>query len=268
MTHTRRRRSIALLMLPLVLLLAGCVRFDGAFTISGNDQVEATILMAVQQQYANLVKEGCTQKSNATIPNGTVTTYKQDGYVGCTIHGSGMPMSAAKSKSTWSVTHLNGQYAFVLRNTNAKSGSGTMSGAMFTSFRVAVTFPGEVTSHSGSSTVEGTTVTWTDADDAFTGDGLKATSMEASPLQLWLPLGIGGAGLVLVGVIALVVWKRARTPEEVPHSSPANMLITPSSTWEKVAADELGSSHASRSQDAIEAQQRPPWSGNKNDPPK
>jgi len=217
---------MAMLMLPLLLILAGCVKFDAAFKISADDRVDINLLLAVQQQYSSLVREACTPSSTNNLPAGTITSYSQDGFVGCTLKASGVPLNQAfKDNSTYVITHENGQYTFWMKNTNTGTSSDASSGtdstamtsAMFTTFKIAVTFPGEVTSHSGSSTVEGTTVTWTNPDDALTGDGLKATSKEANPLLLALPWVIGLVGLLLVGGVGLAVWSRVRSRPSVKH---------------------------------------------------
>jgi hypothetical protein len=217
MIHDLRRRSMAMLMLPLLLILSSCVKFDAAFKISANDRVDISMLLAVQQQYASLVRESCTPNGTSTLPAGAVTPYSQDGFIGCTIKASGIPLSQVfKADSTLIITHENGQYSFWMKNTNTNTGSDTsLTSAMFTTFKVAVTFPGEVTSHSGSSTVEGTTVTWTNPSDALTGDGLKATSKEANPLLLALPWAIGLVGLLLVVGIGIAVWSRVRSRRSV-----------------------------------------------------
>ncbi len=55
-------------------------------------------------------------------------------------------------------------------------GEEVIDGAYYTEFEFSITFPGEVLTHNGSSTVAGTTVTWTDADDFYSVEGLKATA--------------------------------------------------------------------------------------------
>jgi hypothetical protein len=222
MINALRRCSVALLMLPLVLMLAGCVKYETAIKISANDRVDISMLLAVQQQYASLVRESCTPSGTSAVPTGSISPYSQDGYVGCTIKGSGIPLSNASNQSgVFSITHQNAQYTFQMKNTTSDTTSDTsLTSAMFTTFKVAVTFPGEVISHSGSSTVEGTTVTWTNPDDALKGRGLKATSKEADLLLLAVPLALGLAGLLLVAAVAIAVWGhiRSRRPlDDVPE---------------------------------------------------
>lgn len=77
-------------------------------------------------------------------------------------------------------------------------------------FKVSVTFPGKVLSHSGSSTVDGNTVTWTDVKDSKSG--MKAVSER--------PTGAASGGVPMfpvkrrgAGVMALaLVWGPGRAP--------------------------------------------------------
>jgi hypothetical protein len=221
-----------MLMLSVLLVLGGCVKYNAAFNISADDKVDVSLLLAIQQQYASLVREACTPSGNKNLPAGTITPYTADGYVGCTLKSSGLELSKDfKDNSPYLITHEGGEYTFwwntktgASTGTSTGTDSSTITSAMFTSFKVAVTFPGEVTSHSGSSTVEGTTVIWTNPDDAFTGDGLKATSKGASPLLPELPWGVGLAGLLIVVVVGLAVWSRSRRRRSLLDQAWAAML--------------------------------------------
>lgn len=75
------------------------------------------------------------------------------------------------------------------------------------SAQISVTFPGEVIDHSGASTVEGRTVTWTEMDDIQ--EGLHARS--EMPNRLIVPIVVGS--LCLVATIGVLVWSfRGRRP--------------------------------------------------------
>lgn len=218
MTTSLRRRTAALLMVPLLFLLGGCIKFDTAIRISANDKVDVTMLVAIQQQYASMIAEACSSTSGTGMdlpPGSTITQYQQDGFTGCTIQATQIPLKDGfKDDSGLTITHENSQYTFWMKNTSTDEDSSGMSSMMFTSFKVAVTFPGEVTSHNGSSTVEGTTVTWTNAADLFAGEGLKATSKEANPFVGALPWLLGLAGLLgVAAVVFLVVNRRKRQPQ-------------------------------------------------------
>lgn len=245
-------------MLPLVLLLSGCLKMDTNFKISADDRVTGSMLLAIQQQYAGLIRDTCDPKTagQGTLPEGTITPYTDGGYVGCTITFSG-PTSAFNDSKDLIIRHQDGQYLFFMVNRPSDTASG-MSGTpetsrlMFDSFRVSVTFPGQVTSHSGSSTVQGTTVTWTDPMDMVSGDGLKATSQEASALQAALPWAMEiGAGLLLVGLVAVVVviGVRRRRAAAMRSATPVNF------------GPPLPAPFQPPFFNPADASQTPPWSG-------
>lgn len=222
MNPVLRRCSVALLTLPLMVLLAGCVKFDSAMSVSSDDKVDATMLIAIQKQFASMVREVCTPKGQTAMPNATITPYEDDDYTGCTVSAHSIPIDQlAKTGSSWKFAHENGQYTFTMANSNQSNDSAGMSGKMFTSFKAAVTFPGDVISHSGSSTVQGTTVTWTDPDDMFTDKGLTATAKEASPVQAAMPALLGLAGLLVVGGLGAVIWMAVRRRRAAAAAQPS-----------------------------------------------
>lgn len=206
------RKLLALLTLPLVVLLAGCMKFESTVTISSNDTVDFTLLLAIQKEYASLLQEACSEDSDATLPAGAVEQYSDEEYVGCTMTANGAPIDKLDAgDGSWVVTHQDGQYRFAMASSDSQSAdTPELTSAMFDSFRVSVTFPGEVTSHSGASIVEGTTVTWTDPSDLFGGEGLSATSNEASLLKVALPWVLGVMGLLAVVGVVVVLARRAQ----------------------------------------------------------
>ena len=226
------RRWAALLLLPLVLLLSGCLKLETNFKISADDRVTGSMLVAIQQKYASLIRDTCdpTSGSNGVLPPGAISPYNDGNYVGCTIKFSG-PASVFSHSSELTIRHENGQYLFAMRNSSSTgaNGAGTseVTALMFDSFKVAVTFPGEVLSHNGSSTVTGTTVTWTDPADMLSRDGLRATSKEASPLAAALPWALPTAGALLVLGLAVVGWVLVRRRREAAVSTPQVMFGSP-----------------------------------------
>ncbi|NLT29651.1 MAG: hypothetical protein GXX86_04230 [Propionibacterium sp.] len=179
---SRSRVVLAVLTIPLVLVLSGCMRYVVDIGITGGDSTEIEYSMDAGMRNKDAEAEGeeipddpC-EGAGRTFPDVTLEPYSDDGpdgYTGCRISGtmtaedltdSGMTIS--KSNGVWTFHHEG-------------DSSGSMSGGespdeMISDFRVSVTFPGEVLSHNGSSTVEGTTVTWTDPADLMTSQGLRA----------------------------------------------------------------------------------------------
>ena len=208
----------ALVLLPLLLVVTGCVKLDADIDISARDTVNMTMLLAIQDEYADSLDGSCEAE-----PGVTVTPYNEEGFIGCVLEARNAPIDAmAGASDTLTIVHEDGEYTFAMAGSELSGESGadsTMAAAMFTDFRVAVTFPGEVISHSGSSTVDGTTVTWTNATDLMSAEGLRATAKEANVLLTLLPW-LGAGLLVAAGVVVgLLLWKR--TSAGRPPGSPA-----------------------------------------------
>lgn len=72
-------------------------------------------------------------------------------------------------------------------------------------FKVSVTFPGKVISHSGSSSVDGNTVTWTDIKDSTSGlkaVGERPTGAATAGPSFWKGFGRHGIRGGIIGLIA------------------------------------------------------------------
>ena len=211
MKATSTRGLVLALVLPLLVLLSGCVKFDATSTIGSDDKISASVTLAVQDDYSFGVDQLCETTLGSMLPGGQSSSYSQGGYTGCTVSVQGVAISTFATTPFLTIKHENGQYSFELSSSVASAvGGSSGAGLVFDSFSFAVTFPGEVLTHSGSSTVSGTTVTWTDADDLLSGDGLQATSKESGGWSLggMLPiLGIAAAVLVL-GTGAFVLMRR------------------------------------------------------------
>lgn len=152
--------------------------------------------------------------------SGSVAPYYVAGYVGCTVSGT-VPLSLLSPGSVqgFMISSTGGEYKFAMQIPGKASTLG-LTPEMLDEFSVAVTFPAEVTSHNGSSTVEGTTVTWTDPEDLLGGEeGLQATSKAASIAAIpndMRPLAWFVGALALLGIVALV--RHRSTPRLPPPS--------------------------------------------------
>ncbi|MBD4448002.1 hypothetical protein GUG94_23900, partial [Xanthomonas citri pv. citri] len=65
-----------------------------------------------------------------------------------------------------------------------------------------------VLSHSGSSKVDGNTVTWTDPSDLFSSSGLTATSKRSNGIPIWVWIIVAVAVLAIVGVVVVILNKK------------------------------------------------------------
>lgn len=196
------RGLLAALCLPLLLVLAGCVRLSADLTINSDETLAIKMDMGINKEKLAASGSGqtFTEKDckSDNMPLGSKSTfYDENGYVGCRIEGR-VGISELKQTDGLAVTHANGLYTFHWGS--GSSSAGQAGAAMFEQFKVSVSFPGQVTEHNGSSTVSGNTVTWNSATDLFSTEGLKASGKDSGGLPI-IPIVIGLVGLLLVGAL-------------------------------------------------------------------
>jgi len=166
----------------LLFTLGGCVAVDGRFDLGTDDRISIDLLLQLDEASAKRgyggdvceILEGAWPWAADTDLEPT----SRDGAVGCRLTST-LEVSALDPRldrsyrmgvTGLSVAHLDGEYRF-----RWDPGYGNGDAAAATDyFQIQVTFPGEVRSHSGSSTVDGTTVTWRSVSDLMTDGGLAA----------------------------------------------------------------------------------------------
>lgn len=221
------RRKLPLVVLPLLLLLTGCVRMELDFTIQPDDT--ADLAMEVVDKTGMMTRDDldCTALSaevgRAGLPAGveySLENLDEDGNLGCALDVTGAPLSQLAAEGL-SITRSGELYTFALDGDGmgAAEGVADLPGLELT---LAVTFPGEVVD-AGGGDVAGTTVTWT--DPAVLSSGVTATGRAAaqgaatatvaalptgSLAWLWWALAGVGALAVIGGIVFLT--RRARTP--------------------------------------------------------
>ncbi|MPV36805.1 LppM family (lipo)protein [Georgenia subflava] len=170
------RRLRAVVLLPLLLLLAGCFRMEMAFTINADDT--ADIHLEMLDKSGSLTREDLDCQSLAaemdttglpTSVDYTVENLEEDGNLGCSFDVIGAPLSEMTSQGL-TITEADGVYTFAL------DGDGSVEASLEQipdlEVILAVTFPGAVID-AGGGEVEGSTVTW--SDPAILADGVTAT---------------------------------------------------------------------------------------------
>lgn len=188
-SHSVMKRILAVLVaLPLVVALSSCMRMKMEFKVQENMFGEITFDVGLDKelmsQSGKTTDDFCKefkQGASATSPGAaTVKEYDDGKYVGCKLSGSGLMTAGSDSpfKKVGDEIHfkLNSD-SLDMDSDELKSmgGAGNIKNYL-TDFSVSVTFPGEVLTHSGSSTVSGTTVTWTDPAELYSAQGLSATA--------------------------------------------------------------------------------------------
>ncbi|MGO1385482.1 MAG: LppM family (lipo)protein [Arachnia sp.] len=208
------RRLIALLAVPLVLLISGCIRMTASYEIVSEDSVQVAMDIGVSSdalaQMGQEMPDFCAEVDSMGVPGFMQEEYTDEGaegYSGCRISGRA-PISQLNSSGT-SFALEEDIWTFSMEG----DGSGQMDGMsaeMFSDFQIRVTFPGKVLSNSGTSVVEGTTVVWDSPADLFTPEGLTATAENdgiGSLPWLWIAIATVVVFSVIVG-LALIVQRR------------------------------------------------------------
>lgn len=245
------RYFLALLLAPLV-LLSGCGKFNAGFVIKDENHIEVTFTFGVlksdvdqdgsdqSKKLASRFRD-CSELTRSSVSLTSKVKVKpfDDGrYVDCTVAGtvavaditskSIRPSSGATS-STGSWRRHGGEgpidIAFDDETIRFHFDGSDLSDSVpgmglsdvsdmsdISGFKVSVTFPGTVLSHSGSSTVDGNTATWTDVNDLLSPDGLTASGKSQGGLPNWV-WGIGALLVLAIGgaVTAVAVNKKWQT---------------------------------------------------------
>ncbi len=192
--------------------LSGCFRLTQTYTLHEDDTVSGTIVIAVEQQYAD--QGGLDQLMGDSNPADTfssavVTDYNQDGYVGTQITFDNEQLSKLASDSEDFTIKRDGD-TFVVDGTLIPQDQ-YFEGA---DVSLSVTFPGAVAEHNG--TLVGNTVTWSAKDGQFevhaVGSAIGGGGGSIPPL-VWIVLA-----LVVVGGAAAFLIVRSRKPGDVPET--------------------------------------------------
>ncbi|MGJ3509035.1 LppM family (lipo)protein [Enemella sp. A6] len=218
----RSRALFALLTLPLVLLLSGCIRYVAEFEIVSPDEVNVVFDFGLKEEAMRdadtNAADVCQETPFSDIPGAKIEQYAADadGYAGCRVEATAAVNEIGDDELQIELT--DGVWHFRMTNQNEDAtGSPEEAAQLISDFRVQVTFPGKVLTHNGTANVDGRTVTWTDPVDLMKPDGLQATAENpAIDVDAVLPWIIGGVGVLVVAgvVLAVVLARRKQTPPQ------------------------------------------------------
>lgn len=225
---TTLRRGITFLLLPVLVVLTGCVRYEATYDIKSLDEIQVTTDFGMKKAYADSEDKVCedggsgTQSGAPTLKNEKRESYDDGTYIGCKTTGTISASELTSSSGGVEVTLTDGVYTFKVSGTQAGSAS---SASSIDHFKFSVTFPGKVLTHNGSSTVNGNTVTWTDPKDAFTTEGLVATGEEGGVLPsggslLWLIIGAAVVGAIVLGVVLFLRHRKKSAAQQQGYGQP------------------------------------------------
>ena len=229
-----RRGLGAGLLLGLLLVLSGCLKYDLMLVVDENDTINGTLIIAVAREFA-VGEDIFGQTGDLTPSEGSVTkeAYEDADYIGSRYIISGVPISEIDSLSTdsstrFSLTHEGQEYVLDATIDFNLSGSETVpTEASFTAM-VSFTFPGAVTESNG--TVDGNTVVWSqlrpDAENTLTARASAVSNGQASAASAsaagipWIWVTVTAGALVVVVIIVLLLSRRRRAAQRAQGGSP------------------------------------------------
>lgn len=231
----------------LVLVLAGCVRFQADLTLNPANTVDGSIVVAV------LVSEDTDEAREQSLTAAdqieadllgslrdasgvTTSAYEEDDYVGSRIVFDDVALDAFSGQSEDSLRIVRDGDEYVFTGALDFSGESIPSDEPVDgeddNLTVSVTFPGEVSEHNGELT--GTTVSWSTAVDQRLEMSARGSATPAGP-PILLIVGIAlVVVLVIAAVVAVLLFVRSRakkkaavtaTPNADPGTVPAPAAV-------------------------------------------
>ena len=257
---SRRRRFVALLLLPFMMVLAGCGKFHADFDIQDADTINVSMdlgidssLMAgsfssAEEMCADLESDSATDE---LVP--TVEPYESDGMYGCNITGV---ITSDRFGSGLDLVEEGGEYHFTLDT--AEAGMGDLADPSLQDygfeFSMAFTFPGKIIESSGGQ-IDGSTVTFTDVTEISNGVDIRAEA-NGFPWVIVI-IAVLVVGFLLLLVLAAVVFfvvRSRRSKAAAPAGMPGGYGAAASQAPQAPQAPQQGGQQWDG-----QGQQQPPW---------
>jgi len=219
---TKKRSALIALAALVVLALSGCVRFQADLSVTPDDTVNGSIVVAVVVGEESDSREAAEQQAadieTALIggvngaPGVERTVYDQDGYLGSRFTFSDTPITAlAGGGSEGSLTFVREGDEFVFSGRLDFTPDDTETEVTpdddTSNITVSISFPGEVTESNGE--VSGNTVRWESTYEASVDMNARASAIAFGPPAWVLPV-VGGAAALLALVAVVVVIARRK----------------------------------------------------------
>jgi len=219
----RLRTAIAAALAAVGLLaLAGCMKVDMDMTLSEDDTVSGSIVMAVSNSLAEtmgmepgeLWKQAGGQMSQGLPEGATQEPYSDDEYTGTKYTFSDAPISEVSGGDAESLSITRDGENYVVDGTmNLSEGSEELEQLPQNvrdafDVRLAITFPGPVSDATGA--VDGNTVTWTPKVGENTEIHAVGSATAGSSFPWWI-VGLV-VGLVVIGLVVWFVVRNNRRP--------------------------------------------------------
>lgn len=225
-TITWRRRLVAALVLPFVLLLAGCGRFIGEVEVKNVDELHMKFDIAIKQDQLGGMYSSAEEMCKAMDKDGEmvakgikVESYEEDGMYGCRAEG---PSGRSDFSDAFELTEEKGEYHLRMKSSGApvsQSDLATLDGVEFT---LTFVFPGKVT-ESKAGTIDGNKVKYTSIEEFTKGVDItaKAGGFPTWAIILIVAVVLGFLLLLVVAAIAFFVIRgRKNKGPKAPAGSP------------------------------------------------
>ncbi|WP_084079397.1 LppM family (lipo)protein [Demequina sp. NBRC 110057] len=215
-------RSLVLALVS-ALALTGCIRVEMNVTLNEDDTVSGDMLMAVESGSGELL--GVTDDElidqmfgdvDSSFPDGEVTDYAEDDYIGKQVSFDEQPFSALDFDSDeLSITREDDEYVVEGALSVGEEAGDLSDLPSEASMTLSLTFPGEVTETNGELDDSGRTVTWDLIDGPETIEARGGATADGS-FPLWIVLVVGLALGVGAGIVLVVVTRRRAGAQEQP----------------------------------------------------
>jgi len=208
-----------------VVALSGCLRFDANLSLSPDDTVTGTFIVAVREgtgtQYGTSDR-AMSEDLWADYPAATalagarVSDFHGDGYTGISVKFTGEPLATfAPTATAWGVARVGDEFVVsgpsnsTTSPTAENSGTGAFTGDLSqlsdARLTVSITFPGPIASANGS--IQGKTVTWNLADGPATLDARGSAIATQDPAVrmayvAFAVIALGAIAYALAGRVA------------------------------------------------------------------
>lgn len=222
----------------LVILLSSCIKLNMDLTVSSDNTVSGSAIVAIDKQLLALTGQPADQifGGDTIAPKGTqgVTTsdYEDDTFIGQEITFENAPIAAlSQSEDADALKIVREGDTFTLTGaldmTNDTGGDATnesvQNALASADIRISITFPGPVTSSNGE--IDGNTVSWSPIVGERTELQAQASAIPSgsSSVVLWIAIAAVVAAVVIGGVLAM----RRRSVANAEAPSDASASVTP-----------------------------------------
>ncbi|AXK46123.1 LppM family (lipo)protein [Brachybacterium saurashtrense] len=222
-----RRRLLAALLLPFVMVLAGCGKLHADFDIQDVDRIDATFDVAIDEEFAagswSSADEFCQDAEGETLVDDadapTVEPYEEDGRFGCVITGV---ITSDDYDSEFSLTEEDGEYHLVMSGDPSIDTSEIEGYGLEIDFRMTFTFPGEILEAPGGQ-IDGSSVTYTEMDVLAQGIDIRAEAGGSFPwvIVLVVVLVLGFLLLLVLAAAIFLVVRSRRKKNAAGTAAPA-----------------------------------------------